>query len=225
MYTTKEIADLFKIHTNTVRFYEKMKYLSPVRRKENGYRVFTERHINQLSIIKLIYLKEWPGKNLRSKSNKIIEALPEWDLTYLKELTSEYILSIESEIEKVRQAIGAIKNIPKEREHGGEKISYSDTAKKLGITKDTLRNWERNDFFSSLRDSANRKYVNRKILEKLKLIYCLRLAGFSMSYIRLYLKNPDQIETIEIYSAGDHLAEFLNKTLECAKKIFNFLKN
>ena len=224
LYTTKEIADLFNIHTNTVRFYEQMEYLSAVERKKNGYRVFTNRHINQISIIKLIYLKEWPGKHLRYESVKIIKALPEWNIPYLQELTSAYILSVKSEIKKVRQAMNAVREMPENKMYSDEKLSFSNAAKEIGVTKDTLRNWERNGFFLSLRDSRNRKYVDQELFEKLKLIYCLRLAGLSMSFIQIYLKYPKKNNTIEVYSAGDHLLEFLDKTLECAEKIPDFLK-
>jgi DNA-binding transcriptional MerR regulator len=224
LYSTKEVADLFNIHTNTVRFYEKMGFLSPVQRKENGYRVFTERHINQIHIIKLIYLKEWPGKHLRNESTLIIKALPEWNIGHIKELTTQYIISIKSEITLVEQAIVTVEKKNEIPETGDEVISFQSAARKLGVTKETLRNWERNGFFSSLRNSSNRKFINNQIFEELKVIYCLRLAGLSMSFIYTYLKNTDQINTIEVYSAGDHLLDFLNRTLECAEKIPYFLK-
>ena len=134
------------------------------------------------------------------------------------------ILSIKSEIKKVLQAMSVVKRIPKKQTSEDKIVNFSDAAKEIGITKDTLRNWERNSFFSSLRNSSNRKYVNQEIIEKLKMIYCLRLSGFSMSFIHMYLKDPEQINTLEIYSAGDHLLEFLTKTLDCAKKIPTFLK-
>jgi len=223
MYSTKEIADIFKIHPNTVFFYERMGFISPVKRKTNGYRVFTDLHVRQIHIIKLIYLKQWPGKKLRNSSKKIIEALPEWNIERLKKMTLEYISAIESEIEIVNHALSAYANRTPSNKGEHEILYYSDAAKELCITKDTLRNWERNHLFSSLRDSGNRKYIDMEILEDLKIIYCLRLSGFSMSAVHSYMNNPEKINEIEVFSAGDHLLEFLNHTLECAAKICNYL--
>ena len=41
MYKIKELAELYGIHTNALRFYEK-KGLLPSRRLENGYRIYGE---------------------------------------------------------------------------------------------------------------------------------------------------------------------------------------
>ncbi len=223
MYSTKEVADLLKIHRNSVLFYEQIGFLSHVERKANGYRIFTELHVRQIHIIKLVYLKEWPGKNLRAASKKIVEALPDWNIAYLRKVTADYIFAIESEINRVNHALSSYKKRTKGNGYDPGIMSYSQAAKEISITKDTLRNWERNHLFVSLRDSRNRKYINLEILEDLRIIYCLRLAGFSMSAVHLYMNDPEQVKSLEIFSAGDHLLEFLSQTLECAKRIPEFL--
>jgi DNA-binding transcriptional MerR regulator len=54
-YRTSQLAKKLNIHPNTVRFYEKIKFISPVKREKNNYRLFTERHYLQIKIIKLLY--------------------------------------------------------------------------------------------------------------------------------------------------------------------------
>jgi len=48
IYGTSEIAKMMGIHPNTVMLYEKWGYIAPVPRKENGYRVYTEIHLEQI---------------------------------------------------------------------------------------------------------------------------------------------------------------------------------
>ncbi len=45
-YTTSEVAKIIGIHPNTVRLYEEWGFISKVERKENGYRIFTDLHID-----------------------------------------------------------------------------------------------------------------------------------------------------------------------------------
>ena len=52
-YSTSEIAKIIKVHTNTVILYEKWGYIEPVKRKANGYRIFTQRHLEQMKIVKI----------------------------------------------------------------------------------------------------------------------------------------------------------------------------
>ena len=223
MYTTKEIAREFDIHENTIRYYEKKNFLSLVERRKNGYRIFSKIHFNQISIIRLIYLDEWPGKRIRLSSDRILNNLHDWDLVHLTYLTNEYINTIKSEIKNVGKALKFDSNINLESEDS-EILDYKKAANRIGVTKDTLRNWERNGFFTSIRGERNTKHIDMNILRELERIYALRMAGFSMSFIYKFQKSPDDLQQLEIHSAGDHLIDFLNTTLEKAKKIKEFLK-
>lgn len=51
-YQTSQVAKLMGIHPNTVRLYEKLELMPKVERKENGYRIFTDYHIDQLKVIR-----------------------------------------------------------------------------------------------------------------------------------------------------------------------------
>lgn len=47
IYTTSQIAKIIGVHPNTVRMYEGMGLISKALRKTNGYRVFSDVHIDQ----------------------------------------------------------------------------------------------------------------------------------------------------------------------------------
>lgn len=52
-YKTAEIAKIIGIHPNTVRLYKKLELIPKPERLANGYRVFTDFHIEQFRIVRL----------------------------------------------------------------------------------------------------------------------------------------------------------------------------
>ena len=69
---TNEIAKKANVHPNTVRLYEKWGYISPVFRKQNGYRVYTETHLKQMYIARLAFSQEFIQNNLRKMATNIV---------------------------------------------------------------------------------------------------------------------------------------------------------
>lgn len=55
-YSVSEVAKLAKISSRTVRFYDEKNLVSPASIGENGYRVYTDKELEQLKLIS--YLKE-----------------------------------------------------------------------------------------------------------------------------------------------------------------------
>ncbi len=53
MYTINEVAEIFNITTNKIRFYEKKKLILPRRNKDNEYRTFTNEDIIRLQAVLL----------------------------------------------------------------------------------------------------------------------------------------------------------------------------
>src|SRR5688500_8200968 len=47
---TLELAQLFRVHPNTVRLYEEWGYLPPIPRDPSGQRAFTEKHVEQMRL-------------------------------------------------------------------------------------------------------------------------------------------------------------------------------
>ena len=52
-YRTAEVAKIIGIHPNTVRLYEKLGFIPKPERKSNGYRVFTDFHIEQFKLSRI----------------------------------------------------------------------------------------------------------------------------------------------------------------------------
>lgn len=103
MYKTSDIATITGIHPNTVRFYEKLGLISPVPRSEKGYRIFDERHLIQVKVLRCIFLDDWPGEAIRRASMNIVEALKVWDIATALQCSRLHQTIIEKEREKTME--------------------------------------------------------------------------------------------------------------------------
>ena len=237
MYRTSDIAKINNIHPNTVLFYERLGLISPVPRESNGYRVFNERHLVQVMVLRCIYLDEWPGKPIRKASLKIIEALKSWDLAAAHECAKAYKKTIASEYEKAQQAIHILEKWTAEtKPEAGNTYTRREAASMLGVTSEALRNWERNDLVRIPRKGPHQTRVyGPKEMERLQVIYLLRQARFSMSVIHRCLlkldaglrqealealKHPHEEETVW---TGDRWLAVLERTGNMASRIEDIL--
>lgn len=237
-YKTSDIARKTDIHPNTVRFYERLGLISPVPRADNGYRLFDNRHLYQVMVLRCIFLDDWPGKNLRKASLEIVKAMKLWELEAARRYTEAYIQLIEVEYEKAKEVIAILKkwadNIVVEE--STEVYNRSEAAKIIGTTPEALRNWERNGLIVVPRINKNKKRIYRKKeIERLRVIYMLRQSRFSMSAIHRCLRKFDESRREEALDAlnnpdeedivwtGDHWLNVLEKTTGKAKEILNIL--
>ena len=66
-YRTSEIAALIGIHPNTVRLYEQSDLIPRPERQSNGYRIFTDIHVEQFKLARLAFQIEVLQNGLRKK--------------------------------------------------------------------------------------------------------------------------------------------------------------
>ena len=90
-YRTAEVADIIGIHPNTVRLYEKLGFIPKPERKANGYRVFTELHIEQFKLARLAFRVEVLQNGLRKKILQMVKAAAAGDFDAALLLTEEYL--------------------------------------------------------------------------------------------------------------------------------------
>ncbi|MPM21433.1 hypothetical protein SDC9_67877 [bioreactor metagenome] len=72
-YKTKDIAERIGIHVNTVRFYEEVGFLSKPERSQNGYRIFTQLHLDECVLILRAMKAEVLQNGLRNKAVEIVK--------------------------------------------------------------------------------------------------------------------------------------------------------
>lgn len=73
IYKTSEIARIIGIHPNTVRLYEEPGLIPKAEHKPNGYRIFTDFHIDQLRLARTALQIEVLQNGLRKKIIEIVK--------------------------------------------------------------------------------------------------------------------------------------------------------
>ena len=183
-YTTAEVAKIIGIHPNTVRMYEQWGLIPLAERKPNGYRVFTDFHIEQLKLARIVFQIEVLQNGLRKKAVEIVKLSAKRDFDKALSLAQEYRSQIQREQKNAEESIGIAKQIL-----SGPLIEQpllfkrKDVSDYLDLSTETLRNWERNGLLQVKRkQNGYRAYTNAD-LKRLKMIRTLRLANYSLESI------------------------------------------
>lgn len=232
-YKTSEIAKIIGVHPNTVRMYEDLALIPKPMRKENGYRVFTDMHIDQFKLARIAFQIEVLQNGLRKKILSVVKASALGHFDEGLRLTNEYIHTLQNEIENAHEAVTITTELLKGKNTiNTDALKRKEVSDKLEISMDTLRSWEMNGLLAVKRkQNGYRIYMNEDI-QKLKIIRSLRCANYSLSAIlrmmntvsknenvniQNVLNTPD--ETEDIISVCDKLIISLNDAKQNAQKI------
>lgn len=206
-YKTADIARMFDIHVNTVRLYEKCRLIPQPERLSNGYRVFTDLHVEQFKLARAALQTEMLQNGLRKKAVDIIKTSAAGDYEKAAELTRHYIDQVEIEISNAEEAIQIthklLSSMETEPNNKDFLLTRKDTAHYLHVTIDTLRNWELNGLFTVKRLKNGYRVYSADDLQRLKIIRSLRCANYSLSSI-LRMLNALSIDP------GTNIREIIN---------------
>lgn len=194
-YKTSQIAELIGVHPNTIRFYEEMKLLPVIPRNASGYRIFTDRHLEQLRLLRTAFRAEIISDRLRYEVYEIVKTAAEDDILGAYQGTERYLEHIREEMAKAEEAIRITQDIIEDTKDPDESLVFTgrtEVAKLLGITKDVLRDWERNGLIRVPRNSGGCRKYRLKEINRLKIIRTLRNAHYSMMSILRMLNRLDQ---------------------------------
>ena len=236
-YTTTEVARIIGIHPNTVRMYEEWGLIPLAERKPNGYRIFTDFHIEQLRLARIAFQIEVLQNGLRKKAIKTIKLSAKKDFDKALVLAEEYLSQIQKEQRNAEESIGIAKQIL-----SGKSVEHTFLLKRkevsnyLDISMDTLRNWERNGLLQVKRKQNGYRAYTSDDIERLKMIRTLRLANYSLEAILRMLHalehNPQvNIKQVlntptadtDIVSVCDRLIISLRDAEKNAEKMINII--
>ena len=198
-YNTSEIAKRFNIHPNTVRFYEEIEFLPKIPRRENGYRVYTQIHFEQLRLIRTGLQSELLQNGLRKQVINIIKISAKGEYDKALELAKEHLESIRKEEINAEEAINIVENnILKEHLKNTKTYTRKEIADYLELTIDTLRNWELNGLLRIKRKENGYRIYNEEDIKKIKIIRALRCCNFSLSSILRLLQDLEKDINVDI---------------------------
>lgn len=239
-YSTSQIAKIAGLHPNTVRMYEEWGFIQKPERKKNGYRIFTEIHIKQFELTKKALQIEVLQAGLRDRMVDAVRLSAVYRFDEAIRIVEEYILIAGQEIEHAKEAAKLSQELYEAPEISDVTYKRAQIAQKLGLTIDTIRNWEMNGLITVKRKANGYRIYDANDMNRLKIIRSLRCANYSLSAILRMLNkleseqskqernifnilnNPEDDENI--ISACDRLVDSLDKAIENAHEVIRILK-
>ncbi|WP_130862969.1 MerR family transcriptional regulator [Bacilliculturomica massiliensis] len=203
-YKTAEIAAVIGIHPNTVRLYEELKLIPKPERRPNGYRVFTDFHVEQFRLARLAFQVEVLQNGLRKKIVQVVKSSAAGDFDTALALAQEYRTQIRKERDNAEEAIEIAEQILSGAvQENGSFFKRKEVSKYLNISMDTLRNWEMNGLLTVKRKQNGYRVYTAKDIQILKVIRSLRCANYSLSAILGLLSQLSQDPNVDIKAALD----------------------
>jgi DNA-binding transcriptional MerR regulator len=203
---TSEVAAAVGVHPNTVRLYEEWGFLPPIPRSPSGYRLFTEAHLDQMRLARTALRGPWPGRNIKQAALALVQRAASGDLGGALELAYVYLTQVRAELAQAGAAVELLERWAQGTAADATvyRLQIGETAELLNVTRDMLRNWERNGLIQVPRDSRSgyRLYGAAEI-SRLRVIRMLRRAGYSMMAVLRMLLVLDQ-------DRGDDLRQVLD---------------
>ncbi|MBV7391880.1 MerR family transcriptional regulator [Enterococcus sp. ALS3] len=192
-YSTSEVARAVKLHPNTIRKYEEWQLIPAPLRQKNGYRIYTEYHIQLIQIARIGFSVEIIHGNLRKKITEVIHSLASYDFQQARKLLTEYFQLIETEQSKAEEAIRLTSvDLQKLKNNKKQTFTRKQAADYLDITIDTLRNWELNGLITVPRQKNHYRSYDEQTIALLKIIRTLRNANYSLSAILRFMQALEQ---------------------------------
>lgn len=236
-YSTSQVAKIIGIHPNTVRLYEEWDLIPQAERKANGYRVFTDFHIEQLRLARIAFQIEILQNGLRKKIVETVKISANGDFDKAIALTNECLTQIYQEQRNAEEAIRIVKQLLSENQmQDNPMLKRKEVSEQLNISMDTLRNWELNGLLTVKRKKNGYRFYTGEDIRRLKIIRSLRLANYSLEAILRMLNelsvNPEvnlkkvlntPNDDTDIISACDKLIISLQKATKNAKKMMKIL--
>lgn len=235
-YQTSEVAKIIGIHPNTVRLYEEWGFISKPKRQKNGYRIFTDLHIQQIQIARMAFQIEVLQNGLRKKIVEMVKLSAKGEFDKAIVLTKEYLQQLKQEQNNAEEAIQIVEHILSNAEEETIiSMKRKEVSQYLGISMDTLRNWEMNGLLTVKRKQNGYRIYTANDIKRLKIIRSLRCANYSLEAILQLLQQLSQNSNIDIklalntpitdnvISACDRLIVSLSAAEKNACKILDML--
>jgi excisionase family DNA binding protein len=186
---TTDIAKAVGVHPNTVRMYEVWGFLPPVPRGPNGYRLYTQAHLDQMRLARTALHGGWPGRAIRQSAIQLIKQSAAGDVRGALKRARQHLILVQAERAQAEAAAAYLENWARGKvvAEPVTPLSIGEAAELLGVSTDMLRNWERNGLIKVPRERGNRYRLYGSIeVGRLRVLRLLYRAGYgSMAILRM----------------------------------------
>lgn len=187
VYRISELSRITGVKAGTIRFYEKCGYVGPVGRSANNYRFYDRRHVFQVRVCRLVF-GGFVNRRLRRESLKVLDAAARWDMEAYAEETANYQRAVEEDIDRTEKAIAIC--MERMGEKAGEDCRYTkkQAAALVGVTPESIRNWERNGLLGQF-EPYQKRFYGQALINRMYVIRLLLDTGYSMMAIRSFMQE------------------------------------
>ncbi len=207
-YRTAEIARIIGIHPNTVRLYEELGLIPKPERRANGYRVFTEYHIEQFQVARLAFEIEVLQNGLRKMIIAMVKASAAGRFDEALGLANAYLQKVQMERHNAEDAIELVTQILHgEAQENSLSLKRQEVSRLLHISMDAIRNWEMNGLVTVKRKENGYRVYSNSDITRLKIVRSLRCANYSLAAILRLLNELS-------YNPNANIKQLLNTPRE-----------
>ncbi len=201
-YKTSQVAAVVGIHPNTVRLYEQWGIIPKPERKPNGYRVFTDFHIDQIRLARTAFQIEILQSGLRKQIYQMVKLSAAGRFDQALALTEAYLSRLRQERVHAEDAVRTVKQILSgEVQENRASMKRKEVSAYLEVSMDALRNWEMNGLLTVKRKENGYRIYTDDDIKRLKVIRSLRCAGYSLEAILRMLQQLSQNPDADIKAA------------------------
>jgi DNA-binding transcriptional MerR regulator len=203
---TTDIAKAVGVHANTVRMYEQWGFLPPVPRAPNGYRLYTQFHLEQMRLARIALHGGWPGRAIRLSALALVRQSASGDVRAALQHARQHLVLVQAERAQAEAAVEVLEKwangaLPAE---SMPPLQIGEAAQLLDVSTDMLRNWERNGLIKSPRNRQNRYRLYGPIeIGRLRVLRLLYRAGYSSMAILRMMHQLDRGQRTNLRDALD----------------------
>jgi len=220
IYKTAEVAAAIGVHPNTVRLYEEWGMIPKAKRQANGYRVFTDFHIEQFKLARLAFQIEVLQNGLRKKIIQMVKVSATGDFDKAISLATEYLEQLKRERTNAEEAVTLSQEILRgEEAQHSHALRRKEVSEYLDISMDTLRNWEMNGLLTVKRKENGYRVYTDDDIRRLKIIRSLKCANYSLEAILQMLCQLSKNPNVDILQALNTPKETADIIAVCDKLI------
>jgi DNA-binding transcriptional MerR regulator len=187
----RELARFAGVSTQQIRNYEAFGLFPPVPRSANGYRVFSERHLDALRTTRAMANAGFS----QAQALEVMQAIHSGDVAaVLERIDARHAeiaaqrFQLERTLATIRVLIAGMDDRPGQMAPQREALRIGEAARAVGVRPSALRFWEDEGLLKPARDArSGHRLYDRRQMRRLEVIVLLRGANHGFDAIRSVL--------------------------------------